>query len=115
MKSVHSEVGNRIRQFRQRSDMSQEKLALNAGINISFLGDIERGNKKPTIESLEKLLVALNVTFLEFFDYEKEIKPLKDCSALEKLDLLLKNRSNDEVEMIYAVVSQILEYDDSRG
>jgi len=112
MKSVHGEVGNRIRQYRQRSGLSQEKLALNAGLTVSFLGDIERGNKKPTVESLEKLLRALNISFLEFFDYETEIKPVKDCSALEKLSLLLQDRPNDEIEMIYSVVKRILEYDD---
>jgi len=112
MKSVHGEVGNRIRQYRQRSGLSQEKLALNAGLTVSFLGDIERGNKKPTVESLEKLLRALNISFLEFFDYETEIKPIRDCSALEKLSFLLQDRANDEVEMIYSVVKRILEYDD---
>lgn len=114
MKSICGEIGNRIRQYRQRSGLSQEKLALNAGITVSFLGDIERGNKKPSVESLEKLLRALNVTFLEFFDYETEIKPVKDCSALEKLDILLKDRPNAKVEMIYSIVKQILEYDDAR-
>lgn len=115
MKSVHEEIGNRIRQYRQRSGLSQEKLALNAGLTVSFLGDIERGKKKPTVESLEKLLRALNVSFLEFFDYETEIKPIKDCTALEKLGLLLQDRTNDEVEMIYSVVKRILEYDDARA
>ena len=115
MKSVHSEIGNRIRQYRQRSGLSQETLALNAGLTVSFIGDIERGVKKPSVESLEKLLGVLNVSFLEFFDYETEIRPFKDCSALEKLTLLLKNRANGEVELIYAVVKQILEYDNARA
>jgi len=115
MKSVNSEIGNRIRQYRQRSGLSQENLALNAGLTVSFIGDIERGVKKPSVESLEKLLGVLDISFLEFFDYETEIRPLQDCSALEKLTLLLKGRANDEVELIYAVVKQILAYDDARA
>ena len=114
MKSVHSEIGSRIRQYRLRAGMSQEQLALNAKLTVSFLGDIERGNKRPTVESLEKLLRALNITFVEFFDYETEIRPIKDCSAQEKLNLLLKDRTNEEIEMIYSVVKQILDYDDKR-
>jgi transcriptional regulator with XRE-family HTH domain len=114
MKHVHAEVGNRIRQYRQRSGLSQEKLALNAGLTVSFLGDIERGKKKPTVESLEKLLVALDVTFLEFFTYETDMKLHKNCSALEKLNSMLKDRGNDEVEIIYSVVRQILQYGDAR-
>ena len=115
MNSVNSEIGNRIRQHRKRLGLSQERLALNAGLTVSFLGDIERGIKKPTVESLEKLLRALDVSFSDFFDYETEIRPLQDCSALEKLVLELKGRPNDEVEMIYAVVKRVLEYDDTRA
>jgi len=114
MKFVHTEIGDRIRQHRKRVGLSQEKLALNAGLTVSFLGDIERGAKKPTVESLEKLLIALNLSFIEFFDFEAEIKPLQNCSALEKLVLELQNRPNDEVEMIYSVVKQILEFDEAR-
>ena len=115
MKSVHSEIGSRIRQYRQRSGLSQENLALNAGLTVSFIGDIERGVKKPSVESLEKILGVLGISFNQFFDYETEIRPLKDCSALEKLNLILNDRDNDEVELIYAVVKQILEYDDVRA
>ena len=115
MKSVHGEIGNRVRQYRQRSGLSQEKLALNAGITVSFLGDIERSVKRPTVETLEKLLKALDITFLEFFDYETEIKPPKDCSALERLTLVLRGRPNDEVELIRSVVERLLEYNDARN
>ena len=115
MKSVYSEVGNRIRQYRKRKGLSQETLALNAGLTVSFIGDIERGTKKPTVESLEKLLVALDVSFVEFFDFETEIRPPKDCSALEKLIVTLKDRPNDEVELIHSVVKQIIEYNDTQA
>ena len=115
MKSVHSEVGNRIRQYRKRAGLSQETLALNAGLTVSFIGDIERGTKKPTVESLEKLLMALSVTFVEFFDFETEIRPPKDCSALENLIVVLKDRPNSEVELIYSVVKQIIEYNDTQA
>ena len=112
MKYIHSEIGKRIRQYRKRSGMSQERLALNAGITVSFLGDIERNKKKPSIASLEKLLTALNISFLEFFDYENVIKPLENCSALEKLNIALKDKPNDEIEMVYDIVKQILDYNE---
>jgi transcriptional regulator with XRE-family HTH domain len=115
MKSVHSQIGNRIRQYRRRAGLSQEKLALNAGLTVSFLGDVERGVKNASLESLEKLLGAMGITVLEFFDYETEIKPFKDCTALERLSLLLQGRDSTEVEMVYSVVKQILEYGDAKA
>jgi transcriptional regulator with XRE-family HTH domain len=114
MQTINSQLGTRIRQYRKRLGLTQETLALNSGINVSFLGDVERGIKKPSIESLEKLLNALNVTFLEFFDFEVELKPYDECTALEKLNISLQNRTNDEIEMIYGIVKQILLYDDRK-
>ena len=113
MKFIHTEIGNRIRQHRNHLGLSQEKLALNAGLTVSFLGDIERGQKKPTVESLEKILNALHISFSDFFDFETDIKPLQDCTALEKLVIDLKSRPNDEVEMIYLIIKKILKYNDS--
>ena len=110
MENVSDLLGARIREYRKKVGLTQEALALNSGINVSFLGDIERGNKKPSIESLEKLLKTLGVTFQEFFDFEIAIKPFKDCASVEKLNMELKGRPEDEVEMVYDVIQKILEF-----
>ena len=114
MENVSNQLGTRIRQYRKKMGMTQEVLALNSGINVSFLGDIERGIKKPSVESLEKLLKALGVTFQDFFDFETTIKPFKDCTALEKLNSELQGRSENEIGMIYNVIQQIMVYTDNK-
>ncbi len=114
MTSISNQMGKRIREYRKRADLTQESLALSAGINVSFLGDVERGLKKPSIESLEKLLMALDVTFQDFFDFETEIKTFKDSTALEKLNLELQSRSNEEIDLIYNIVKQVLMFDDRK-
>ena len=111
--SISNQIGSRIRKYRNQRGLTQETLALNSGINVSFLGDIERGTKKPSVESLEKLLKVLGVSFQEFFDFESDIKPFKDCTALERLNLKLKNRSEDEIEMVFDVARRILEFNDN--
>jgi transcriptional regulator with XRE-family HTH domain len=111
---ISDQIGSRIRQYRKKMGLTQEELAFNSGINISFLGDIERGIKKPSIETLEKLLKALGVTFQEFFDFETAIKPFKDCTALEQLNVKLQGRSENEIGMIYNVIQQILIYNDDK-
>ena len=114
MENISNQLGARIRQYRKKMGQTQEVLALNSGMNVSFLGDIERGIKKPSIESLEKLLKALDVTFQDFFDFETAIKPFKDCTALEKLNMELRGRSENEIRMIYKVIMQILAYNDNK-
>ncbi len=115
MESISNQIGKRIKDYRNRAGLTQEALALNSGLNASFLGDVERGIKKPSIESLEKLLMALNVSFIEFFDFEANIKPFKDLTALEKLNMELQNRSKQEIELVYNIIKQILIYNDGKN
>jgi len=52
--------------LRQRVGLSQERLALEAGVSRGYMGKLEREQHTPTIESIYKLLPALQVTFAEF-------------------------------------------------
>jgi len=106
--NISDKVGSRIREYRKRRGITQEALALSANIGVSFLGDVERGNKKPSIDSLEKILSVLNITFIEFFNFNDELKSYKDSTAFEKLNIELQNLSSDEIETIYNIVKQIL-------
>ena len=62
-------VGNRIRYLRKQRGISQEKLALIAGIDRTYLAGIESGKRNATIISLEKIINALGVSMKDFFDY----------------------------------------------
>lgn len=42
--------------------MSQEELAFQAGMKRSYLSDLERGTRNPTVRALGRLSDALNVT-----------------------------------------------------
>ena len=55
-------LGRRVRQQRQISGMTQEELAKQAGISCSFVGHIERGEKKASIETVVALCNALAVS-----------------------------------------------------
>ena len=114
MKNISDKLGNRIRHYRKKRDWTQEMLALSSGINVSFLGDIERGNKKPSIESLEKLLEALDVTFQEFFAFEADLKIGEEGTALDNLVADLQGRPESEIRMIHDLAKRILLYNDGR-
>ncbi|MEC0228750.1 helix-turn-helix domain-containing protein [Paenibacillus alba] len=42
--------------------MRQEQLSLSAAVSTSYIGQLERGEKNPTIKILEKIAIALEVT-----------------------------------------------------
>lgn len=61
-------VGNRIKELRSEMGLSQEKLALKAEIDRTYLAGVENGKRNISIKSLEKIIVALEVSFQQFFE-----------------------------------------------
>lgn len=114
MANVREQVRVKIKEYRLRAGLTQEGLALSANMHTSFISEIERGLKTPSIESLEKLLSALNVSFKEFFDFDVNVKTLKNCTALEKLTNELNTRSAREAELIYIMAKQVFAYMDGK-
>ena len=73
--NVVKEVGKKIRLLRvTRSGprMTQEELAANAGISVSFLSMIERGERAPHLDTLAKLATALQVPITELFSFDSD-------------------------------------------
>lgn len=64
------DVGQRIVQLRKKRNITTNKLANMAGISQSYLRDIENGKINPTVEKLEYICEALNISLLEFFENE---------------------------------------------
>lgn len=60
-------IGNRIRERRKALELSQEKLALKAEIDRTYLAGVEQGKRNISIRNLEKILIALEISFEDFF------------------------------------------------
>jgi len=61
------EFGNAIRGIRKEKGLSQEALADLAGIDRSYMGHIERGQKNITLTKIYQLSEALDITVSEIF------------------------------------------------
>ncbi len=59
--SLQQALARTLREHRQRLGWSQERLASTAGLDRSYVGDIERGAVSPTLQTLEKLSAALGI------------------------------------------------------
>ncbi|MFX3637070.1 MAG: helix-turn-helix domain-containing protein [Candidatus Pristimantibacillus sp.] len=64
-------IGERIRNYRKKQGLSQEELAHLASMHTSYVGEIERSEKSPTLESLEKITSALGITLEELFSHSQ--------------------------------------------
>ena len=60
-----------VRKLRVKHAISQEALAVDAGVDRSYVGRIERGVENPTVETLERLAVALDAPVAELLAVPK--------------------------------------------
>ena len=54
--------GDQIRAFREERGYTLQDLAKRANLSLSYLSEIERGSKRPSLKSIDKLAAALNVS-----------------------------------------------------
>ncbi|WP_120008429.1 helix-turn-helix domain-containing protein [Teichococcus vastitatis] len=59
--------GRRVRYLRLKACMSQEDLADACGLDRTYIGGIERGERNPSLKNILKLAGALRVTIPELF------------------------------------------------
>jgi transcriptional regulator with XRE-family HTH domain len=59
--------GSRVRELREKAELSQEKLADRAGIHWTYLGGIERGERNPSLVNIGKIAAALGVEPADLF------------------------------------------------
>jgi transcriptional regulator with XRE-family HTH domain len=54
-------LGGNVRRYRKLRGMTQEQLALEAGMERSYVSDLERGERNPSVRALARLAAALAV------------------------------------------------------
>ena len=72
-------VGKTIREIRKAQGLTQEQLGERAGLNYKYIGLVERGERNPSAESLEKLAKGLHVSVGDFFP-ESRSRSQKDAA-----------------------------------
>jgi len=97
-------VGKRIREERRKQNLTQEQLADKVNVTYSYIGQVERGQKGISLETLVNISNCLGVT-VDFLlkDYIDN-----DDEYLRQLWVrLVKNCSEKELDMIINVVKAI--------
>lgn len=59
---IVARLGKNARAIRTSLGLSQEEVAFRAGLKRSYLSDLERGTRNPTVRALGRLAQALDVT-----------------------------------------------------
>lgn len=69
---IQEKFGLVIKELRAQNHISQEKLALDADIDRTYIGDIEKGNRNISIEMIEKLAKFFQLSIIDLFKMMEE-------------------------------------------
>ena len=64
---ITERVGNRIRELRSQTGLSQEKFALKIGMDRTYFASVELGKRNIALKNIEKIANGLGVTLSELF------------------------------------------------
>ena len=59
--AIKRQFGAKLRQLRKEKGLSQEEVALEAGLDLTSVNEIEMGRRNPTLITINKLSRALGV------------------------------------------------------
>lgn len=98
-------LGKRIKELRKRKDLSQEKLAELAKIEPTSLSNIENGRNYPSFATLESIINALEVSFIDIFKFQQHNDPK---NLLNEIQSIL-NSNPDKIQDFYKIVKALTE------
>ena len=107
MSDIAKIIGQRIRNYRTQKGLSQEKLAELAGCHPTYIGQVERGEKNATLESVEKIASAMDISLSELFD--KLGKSGGNNIAAKCYDLVA-SKNEAEQKQLYKMLQEMDKY-----
>lgn len=106
-KEITMAVAARIKYFRHVREFSQEELALRASINPAYFGQVERGLKCPTIDTLYKIARALDVPLPELL--RTDALPASSSEGSLRMKEILSRVPEDKLEKVLNIIESIVE------
>ena len=104
-------IAQKVKYLRKKQNMSQEELSERADLGLKYINQLENQNVNLTIHSLEKVIVALNLTPEDFFNFNS-LEPSTDQTdnlSLKRVNMKLKQVPVDKREKILAIFEDILD------
>jgi len=107
MKSIYKLVGQTtIRSERHRAGLTLSQLAALTSISAPFIGYIERGEKKLSLNSLEKIANGLNVPISNLL--KKSTEQTRSCdNAMNQVNSMLCDKSPAQQKKVIDIVKLI--------
>jgi len=104
VKHVRKFLGQRLRALRKQRLLSQERLGERASLSGKFIGEVERGEKSISMDSLYRVSVALGVPLKDLTDVGDKHAPIPTEDAEKIFALVSGRRRPEDVRKAYNVL-----------
>ncbi len=101
------EIGERLRSIREAKGMTIYKLSQETGIAHNHISDLERGARKPSVETLRRLVVPLGITLSELFSDGEDVSYLSEKEV--KLIQSFRTLSDHQADIIFNLITSMNE------
>jgi transcriptional regulator with XRE-family HTH domain len=110
MGNLRKLFGERLRALRLGKGLTQEQLAVKAGVHSTYIGIIERGKQSVSLDIVERIAKALSVTELELFSFISRKYPTgeKEKLIVELEDILKRHEDTDNIRKLAQICRIVL-------
>lgn len=100
-------MGRRIQEKRIAAGMTQEQLAEAVELSAVFVSQIETGNRKPSLDTIVKIAIALHVSVDTLL---KDSLPVNLEYAVRSFSAMIQGRTEEEVSTVLDTVETMLKH-----
>ena len=109
--NISKELGLKIRFYRKEKKMTQEKLAEICGFHPTYIGQLERGEKNASVETLYRLSRGLNTSMCHLLN---EIEPPANATDTVFIPRKIYDRllsvPKEKQAAVYDIIQRILDF-----
>ncbi|MDQ0723534.1 transcriptional regulator with XRE-family HTH domain [Paenibacillus sp. W4I10] len=109
MSELRQLTGTRIRAMRNAKGLTQQKLADIAGLDYRYIGALERGERNFSIDTLEKVLVALKVSISELMLFSEEDSESTRQKTIDEFILGINKLSEEQIKAILKINRELFQ------
>jgi len=104
MEDIKVIFGQRVRHYRKNKGLSQEKLAELCDLHPTYIGQLERGEKNASLETIMRVCEGLSVSPEVLFE---NIVPEKGRSAAQEIYNIVASLSEEKQQALLDIVEKI--------
>lgn len=109
MTELRKSVGDRIRAIRKAKGLTQQQLAELSNLDDAYIGSLERGERNFSIDTLEKVIMALKIHAADLFPNDSELSETEIArrKAIDEYMAAVSGLNVKQIDVMKRVVKEV--------